>query len=270
MIFTMPETLYPRKNLVHRDSYPPVNWTDKMWVFRRRHAGKITFMSFLRPLRMALYPTIFLSALLAGTVHMFAAVGTTLIIPTYFPAVYGFNIAQSGNVALSLIIGAIIGEFFSGAWSDWIMTKKAARYGGERVPEYRIDALWPALILCPGGLLIFGLCLYKGVAWIGACIGLGVAIAGYQIMITVTTTYAIDGYRSQSGAISTLFNCVRQTLAFTIPFYNMPFAARAGYAWTFGTYALITVIMSIPVIMFRWYGRQLRNSMRAPAFDNDL
>jgi hypothetical protein len=119
-------------------------------------------------------------------------------------------------------------------------------------------------------LIIFGVCLRYKTHWIGPCVGAGMAVFGYQIAVTITTTYSVDCYRPQSGYVATIFNCFRQTLSFTVPFYDMKFGARTGYAWEFGVYAIIIVVFFIPVILLGRYGTRLRERMGKPEFDDDL
>lgn len=80
----------------------------------------------------------------------------------------------------------------------------------------------------------------------------------------------MDCYKPQSGYVGAWFNCIRQSLSIAIPFFDFLFAAKAGYAWEFGVYAIIIFVFSIPVLGLELYGKRLRDRMGPPSFDEDL
>ena len=148
MIFLLPETLYPRNTIIARENTKFDYW-DRFVVVRRRHDGKLTLLTILRPLRMCLYPSVFFPAFCVGLVNTFTAVGMSLIFPTVYENIFGFSLKAASNVNFALIIGALLGELFAGAWSDWVLTIMAKRHGNERIPELRLKAIYPGLIITP-------------------------------------------------------------------------------------------------------------------------
>ena len=272
MIFTFPETLYPRINHIPRKNHEEnkLDIYDLMVVFRRRHKGKLNPFTILRPIYMCRYPAVILPALAIGMLNSFAAVGTGLTQNPGFVVGYGFSEQAAGNMSLFLIFGSLLGEIFAGAWSDFLMTRKAKKMDGKLVPEMRLDALWPALFLAPLGLILYGVFLLTKTAWIGSAMGMGIAIFAYQIVVTVGTAYAIDSYRPQAGYVATLINAMRQLNSFFITLYNTPFVDRANFGWTFGTYAIVTVVTLLPVLYMRFVGEKLRRRIGDPPFDMEL
>lgn len=97
-----------------------------------------------------------------------------------------------------------------------------------------------------------------------------IAVFGYQILVTVTTAYAVDCYKPQSGYVGAWFNCVRRGLSITIPFFDFIFAEKAGYAWEFGVYGIVIIVFSIPVLALGLYGKRVRDQLGQPVFDADL
>jgi hypothetical protein len=152
MIVFLPETLYSRRNLDQHDprltSAKKFDFVDRYIKVYRRH-GKLDLMSALRPIRMAMYPNVFIPAFFMGLGNALGPVAFTVIIPTYFREVYGFSLRASSNVNFALIIGAMAGEVFAGAWSDYLLTRRARSHGGKRIPELRIAALWPTAVMFP-------------------------------------------------------------------------------------------------------------------------
>jgi predicted MFS family arabinose efflux permease len=148
MIFCMPETLYPRKQ-GPQEHHGKFDWFDRFVRLRKRRTGQINPLTALRPLRMAIYPSVFFPSFLTAISNTFICVGISLIVPSFFADVYGFSLKGAGNVNLAFIIGALLGEVFAGRWSDALMSRLARSKGGIRTPELRLRVLWPALILMP-------------------------------------------------------------------------------------------------------------------------
>jgi hypothetical protein len=96
------------------------------------------------------------------------------------------------------------------------------------------------------------------------------AVFGFQILITITTTYAVDCYKPQSGYVGAWFNCIRQCVGISMSFFAFVFAEKAGYAWEFGTLAIIIAVFSLPVLALEIYGGRIRERMGKPKFDEDL
>lgn len=66
--------------------------------------------------------------------------------------IYGFDAVGQGLFSLSLLIGTILGEPMAGPFSDWVVRFIAKRRGDIRQPEYRLHALWLAMICMPVSL----------------------------------------------------------------------------------------------------------------------
>src|SRR5579859_7985476 len=64
---------------------------------------------------------------------------------------------------------------------------KTRKNGGRREPEYRLWCLVPALVMSPCGLIIYVLCAYYKLHWIGMFFGVGLYQAsnfhGFSILI---------------------------------------------------------------------------------------
>ncbi|RFU25499.1 hypothetical protein B7463_g10829, partial [Scytalidium lignicola] len=184
MIFCMPETLYPR---IHKLKEPraKLDWIDLFFRVRRRRQERLRLKSMLRPIQMALYPSVFLPSLLTGLCNTLVGVGIALIDPSFFADVYGFGLKASGLTNIGFIIGALLGELFAGRWPD--SSSSVSRHIG--------------LDLLSGEPLRF-------------------AVFGYKILVIITTAYSIDCYKPQAGYVGAWFNCIRQSLSIAIPFFD--------------------------------------------------
>jgi hypothetical protein len=171
-----------------------------------------------------------------GTV-LFALTGAQL-----FAELYHFTVSQTGLIlSIPLIIGCLIGESSAGWVTDLLVRRYAMRNDGHRKPEVRLNALWLALLI-PVGVIIVGVCFshFKTVGWIGPAFGMGIACLGLQVSTTVVYTYTTDVstdpqypsikcvngpaesfkcYKPQSAEIASLLNVFRQVFSAVISFY---------------------------------------------------
>lgn len=50
----------------------------------------------------------------------------------------------------------------------------------------------------------------------------------------------------------------------------MDFAAKDGYAWKFGVYALVIAVFIVPMLGLEFYGKRIGNRLGCPMFEEDL
>lgn len=148
MIFCMPETIHPRggNRLPYSTNF---DWYDRFVRIRRRRQDRLDLWTILRPLQMSLYPSVFFPSLLTAITNALGCLGIALIVPSFFAKIYGFDLKASGETNIAFIIGGFLGEIFAGKWSDYLIIRLARNRGGEHIPELRLHALWPAVILIP-------------------------------------------------------------------------------------------------------------------------
>lgn len=84
---------------------------------------------------------------------------------------------------------------------------------------------------------------------------------------TSVCAYVVDAYPTQTMAIMTFYAVMLNLSAFIDPFFIGPWLDTAGFAWTFGGHALITVFVCIPVFVFlHIYGAALRRRSGDPSW----
>lgn len=99
------------------------------------------------------------------------------------------------------MIGAIVAWPWSGLIADRFILWYARRRGGMREPEDRLWLLALDAVLCPVGLILWGVGVAKGINWFGLVFG------GSLVAFTSATggafaiNYAIDSYKDLSGEI---------------------------------------------------------------------
>ncbi|OAP57700.1 hypothetical protein AYL99_08438 [Fonsecaea erecta] len=274
-IFLLPETLYPRMDDSALEPAKELTYLELL-LFKRTRAAyrRLRPRDFTRPFEMLRYIAVILPSVYYMTCFGYGTVLFALTGAKLFGEFYHFDIAQTGLLlSIPLLVGCLIGEFNAGWVTDWMSNQYARKHNGERLPEARLNAIWGALLI-PIGIIIEGVCLShsKTVSWVGAAFGMGIAGLGLQIATTVLYAYTTDCYKPQSAEISTLLNVFRQSFSCLISFYALPFGARVGIQYAWLTFALINVILLLPILLLRVYGPRWRNlpSQSPPTFHNEL
>ncbi|KAI0889348.1 major facilitator superfamily domain-containing protein [Annulohypoxylon maeteangense] len=272
MLFALPETLFSRskENLArHKErTYPQMlfSFSRNALLDRRLHIRDL-----VRPFEMLKYPSISLTFIYYIVSFCFSSILPAVTVAILFTNIYHFQSGVIGlMLGLPLLIGSMLGEIMSGPFSDWVVHRYAERHGGKRKPEARLIASLGSMLLCPAGIIIYGVCLQRRTHWIGPVMGMAIASFGLQLVTTVSYTYCSDCYKPQSAEIGSLYNFGRQTFAFPIGFYALPFANRIGVQWAWITLALITALTSIGIIVLMFKGEQWRKRLGKPQFHTDI
>lgn len=169
----------------------------------------------------------------------------------------------------SLTIGSILGEFFAGRASDFVMLSMARRNSKrERKPEYRLYLCTLSAIFMPLGLIIFGATVGKYSFYV-PLVGLGVGVFGLQIASTTLYAYTSDCYKPQTPESGTVFNLSRG-LSFVVGYFALPFAAEVGYFWAWFTFATVLFSFFLPIVALMIWGEKWRKRLGAPSWNRDL
>jgi hypothetical protein len=188
----VPETIYIRDDTSSgfeestKTPFKTTLWSRYGIHIPKRAADKQHSFLFIstRPFIMFKFPAVVLASFWFGVAYMLH-VGITSDIPLIFqPPPYNFSVLDVGLSAFSGLIGALLGEAYAGPAIDFI-ARRAIKQDKEWRPEMRLKAIWPALVAAPSGLLIFGISIQFGKAWIAPLVGQAVYIFGIEIATTV-------------------------------------------------------------------------------------
>jgi multidrug resistance protein len=221
MIVALPETLFSRKEEILAQHQERTYW-QMLFSFRqnRLRDRRLHIRDFVRPFEMLKYPSVTLTVLYYCVTFCYSSILPAVTVAILFTRTYHFNTGIIGlMLGLPLLVGSALGEVLSGPFSDWVMYRYATKHNGERKPEARLPASFASVILCPAGIIIYGVCLQQKTHWIGPVMGMGIASFGLQLATTVNYTYCSDCYKPQSAEIGTMYNFCRQVFAFPLGFY---------------------------------------------------
>ncbi|KAK7472310.1 hypothetical protein VKT23_000430 [Stygiomarasmius scandens] len=173
------------------------------WDLERPPTRKLKATDFvIKPLSMLKYPSVVFPALYYAVTYGYASIEPALTLATIFTDLYGFDTVRNGLAnGVSLLLGAALGELFSGPVTD-VMMQRARRRVLERranaqskegteeevdedslVPaEVRLQGIWTGAITVPLGLLIYGVTVHYRTTFIAPCIGMGTYLIPYVFL----------------------------------------------------------------------------------------
>ncbi|KAF2099237.1 MFS general substrate transporter [Rhizodiscina lignyota] len=272
MIFAFPETLFARSEEAlsfHRER----TYFQMLFGFRKNalRGRRVHIRDIVRPFEMLRYPSVTLTCIYYIVSFAYASILPAVTVAILFTKTYHFKTGIIGlMLGLPLLLGSALGEIFSGPFSDWFMYRYAKRHDGKRKPEARLVAALGSLLLCPAGIIIYGVTLQHKTHWMGPVMGMAISSFGLQLVTTVSYAYCSDCYKPQSAEMSTLYNFGRQIFAFPLGFYALPFANRIGIEWAWLTMALITVLASVGIVVLMFRGERWRERLGQPQFHKDI
>lgn len=115
---------------------------------------------------------------------------------------YNYSAQTIGLFNLAVLVGALIGLFTNGPWSDWIADYFTKRNNGIREPEMRLPAMIPYVLIMIVGSVVTSVGYDYHWPWqviviVGwGCLGIQVAA-----LPSIASTYAIDSYKPVTGSL---------------------------------------------------------------------
>jgi hypothetical protein len=67
-----------------------------------------------------------------------------------------------------------------------------------------------------------------------------------------------------AGEVGTVVNLGRQLLSFYVAFYIIHYLDKVGYGWAYGIFAVLSVVLAIPVMLLLIWGESIRAKMGIP------
>lgn len=118
---------------------------------------------------------------------------------TFTKSPYNRNSGDIGLLSLSGFIGCLFAFYLGGQLIDVISSRRTARHGGPRLPEYLLPAINIPGTIGPAGIFIFGLCVAHKTHWIGPAFGYAMQAFGVAAISNVAVTYSLEMYKPVSA-----------------------------------------------------------------------
>lgn len=172
LLFTLPETLFSRKDHTRLDS---TGYVTKLLFHGKVLDRKVRPKDFIGSLRMAQYLAVLLPCVWFATTGAYGSLIFAVTGAHIASSVYGFNVEEIGLfIGLPLTIGCFLGEATAGWVSDLVVTFDAKRRGRERRPEARLYLL-PGCTLLGVGTALYGFSIQQQKPWIISAVCMAVS-----------------------------------------------------------------------------------------------
>ncbi|EPB84171.1 hypothetical protein HMPREF1544_09093 [Mucor circinelloides 1006PhL] len=205
------------------------------------------------------HPFMMIASLVSGIAFgcMFAV---ETIIPDLYEEYYGFNSWQTGLSYLGAGIGNLIGSILGGALSDKLLLRSRRLRGGQAVCEDRLTAnVWPACLLIPFGLLLFGWSVQGGFTFWAPIVAFGIQTFGMNQIMTSSSAYIVDANPGSGASATASANLVRMVLACVLTLIANPLVSAIGVGWTCVFLTALSVVAFILLVILKIWGQKLRN-----------
>ncbi|KIW99951.1 uncharacterized protein Z518_10879 [Rhinocladiella mackenziei CBS 650.93] len=239
--------------------YKKRTYLQNLKLFSEVLTSESLFKIFLRPIALLILPPVLWATLcMAVTIGFLVAISSNFA--SAFSTTYNFTAWQSGLCFIAGVIGALIGIFFGGWFSDWTANVLTARNNGIREPEMRLPSMTLGLIASPLALILYGVGIQNRLHWMVPTLGLGLLNFAITQATNVSLVYTVDAYRPVAGEVVTTQLAFKAAFGFLLSFYTNPWIQKSGYLDAFGAMAGISAAVLLGWIFFFVFGKRIRHA----------
>ncbi|KAJ5153068.1 MFS transporter [Penicillium canariense] len=217
------------------------------------------FMTMLRSFTYFLVPAVFWVITSYGLYIGLGALAFNYTFPLKITEPpYNWSETNSGLIAVASFIGYLIALPFSST-SDRLAAYRTKRNNGIRESEMRLPALFPALLLAPAGLVVYGLTAQRNLHWTGFFAGVAMNQFASYFYFTFTLAYAVDSYYANTSEMLIAMNLGKQAISFGMGSYLLDWILTRGYATVIsGIFGGVVLANNLMVIVFLLFGKRIR------------
>ncbi|KIV89803.1 hypothetical protein, variant [Exophiala mesophila] len=204
-------------------------------------------------LRVFTFPAVIYSGIQWGAQDAFLTFYLTVEEDTWYGPPWNYTDAAVGNMSIPSLIGAVIGCFYGGWFSDKFVLWMAKRNGGVTEAEHRLWIMFLATALFPTGMFLFGIGSNDGWAWPAPYVGLGFIGFGWGCAGDLSMTYLVDSYPDMvlEGMVGVA--TINNTIGCIFSFVASKWLDASGIKNTFivlGVLAFCAMMLTAPMIFF--------------------
>lgn len=186
------------ESLGNADDQPKSYWQSIALVTPARNLVGTGFKQYFRrlynSLRVFYFPAVIYAGLQWGAQDAWLSFYLTIEEDNYYDAPWFYGNTAVAIMNVPTLIGAIIGCFYGGWFSDIFVQWMAKRRGGISEAEDRLWLMLPSGIINPAGLMLFGICSGKGMSWPAPYVGLAMIGFGWGCAGDLSMAYLMDAY----------------------------------------------------------------------------
>ncbi|KAF2659395.1 MFS general substrate transporter [Lophiostoma macrostomum CBS 122681] len=225
--------------------------------FRSRHLRNSFGQACMRPIRVIMKPTVFLSSLYyLLTFAWVVGINTTLSI--FLTPLYNFGPKQIGFFYFTPIVAALLGETVGHWLHDAIARQYIKTHDGHFEPETRLRAIWFSTPFMLAGLIGLGFALENAFHYMVTAVFWGLYVFGIMISTVALNAYNLDSYPEASGEVAAWINFARTAGGFIISYFQVKWANSVGTKVSFGTQAGICAFAFLIIVVLQVFGKTLR------------
>lgn len=143
--------------------------------------------------------------------------------------------------------------------SDRLAAHLTKKNGGIREAEMRLGVLWPAMLVAPAGLLLYGLTAQRDLHWMGYFAGVAMVNWSAYFYFSFTLAYAVDSYTANTSEMLIAMNLGKQAISFGMGLYLLDWILERGYAVVIGgIFVAVLLANNLALVLFVWKGKRIR------------
>ncbi|KAH8890242.1 putative MFS transporter [Thozetella sp. PMI_491] len=171
---------------------------------------------------------------------------------------YSWGENTSGLHAVATILGYLLALPLLPA-SDRLAAHLTKKNDGIREAEMRLGVLFPAMIIAPAGLILFGFTAEQNLHWMGYMVSIAMTQWAAYFYFTVTLAYAVDSYTSNLSEMLIIMNLGKQAISFGLGLEVLDWILQDGYTKVVsGIFTGVLLVNNLAVILFMIFGKRIR------------
>lgn len=176
---------------------------------------------------------------------------------------YNYSSQTIGLFNLAVFIGALVGLFTCGPFSDMVAAWLTRRNNGVREPEMRLVAMVPYVIAMIIGSVVVAVGYDHHWPW-QVIVVIGYGLLGVQVaaLPSVVSTYAIDSYRPVTGSMFVAITVNKNVWGYGVSKFLTPWAEKSGFTAPILTNMGLTLFFCLLGVPFWFWGKNLRGMTR--------
>ncbi|CZT07079.1 uncharacterized protein RAG0_12664 [Rhynchosporium agropyri] len=217
------------------------------------------FMTMIRPFTLFFVPAVFWVITSYGIYIGLGALAFNYTFPLKIVAPpYNWAQTNSGLIAIANALGFFLAVPFTFT-SDRLAAHLTRKNGGIREAEMRLGVMWPAMIIAPAGLLLYGLTAERNLHWMGYFAGVAMCNWGAYFYFSFTLAYAIDSYTANTSEMLIAMNIGKQAISFGMGLHLLDWILDRGYAVVIGgIFVAVLLANNLALFIFVFAGKKIR------------
>lgn len=143
--------------------------------------------------------------------------------------------------------------------SDRLAAYLTRRNNGIREAEMRLGVLFPAMIIAPAGLVIYGLTAQYNLHWFGYFAGVAMVNWAAYFYFSFTLAYAVDSYTANTSEMLIAMNIGKQAISFGMGLHLLEWILQRGYAVVIaGIFVSVLAANNLALFIFIFWGKRIR------------